>query len=104
MGLGMGNFGEVSGDIQNHVFGLSNYSSVAHNVLLEFLVGMGIMGLLFWWWFIKYAVEPFVMEKVESSLVSGLVVALGVNFLFDYTYFIAPMWWLFMFLLGRMKK
>lgn len=100
-GLGMGNFGELSGDVRNHVFGLSNYSSVAHNVLLEFLVGMGVLGLSFWWWFIKYVIEPFVVGKRKPFLVGGLVLALGINFLFDYTYFISPMWWMFMFLMGK---
>lgn len=103
-GLGMGNFGKVSGDIRNHMFGLSSYSSVAHNVLLEFLVGMGVLGLVFWWWFLKYAVEPFFIGRIKPSLIDGLVLALGVNFLFNTTYFVAPMWWVFMFLLGVLEK
>ncbi len=101
-GVGMGNFGRVSADVRNHVFGLSEYSSVAHNVFLEFLVGMGVFGLFFWWWAVKNVMEPFIMGKVKSSLISGLVLALGINFLFDMTYLVASMWWLFLFLLGLM--
>jgi hypothetical protein len=100
LGLGMGNFGELSGDVRNHLFGLKSYSSVAHNVLLEFLAGMGILGLLFWWWAIKFVVEPFTVRKVRQNLMSGLVLALGINFMFDMTYFNGSMWWIFMFLLG----
>ena len=103
-GVGMGNFGRVSADVRNHVFGLNEYSSVAHNVFLEFLVGMGVFGLVFWWWVVKNVVEPFMMGKVKSSLISGLVLALGINFMFDMTYLVASMWWLFMFLLGLMVE
>lgn len=103
LGLGMGSFGKLSEDVSNHFFGLSNFATVAFNLPLEILVGMGVLGFYFWWWLYKYVVKLFVDGKIRPTQVSGLVVALGVNFMFDSTYFVAPMWWVFLFLVGVMS-
>lgn len=100
-GVGYGNFERISSEC----FGCFNdrlmgFSTVTHNLVLEVLAGMGILGLSFVYWL--YLVFKDLLEKTEenSLIITASFFTLFTNFFFDYTYFIPTMFWLFFILLG----
>jgi hypothetical protein len=100
LGVGMGNFGIISRNSTNHFLGLDSFSSLAHNVFLEFLVGMGILGFSFIWWFLK-VVKGFLRTSAKKTILyQALFLALAANFFFDTTYVIPTMIWLWFMVLG----
>lgn len=105
-GVGMGNFKEISQGPENHLFGLNSFSIVAHNLPLEFLTGMGVLGLSFLYFFAKVVLQ--VLGSFESNPVFSLIfINLTVSFFFDFTYAIPTMLWLWFASLGltqRQKK
>jgi len=99
-GVGVGNFGEISANPENHLFGLDNYSSLTHNIFFEFLVGMGVLGFSFVWWFLR-VVKGFLKTKTEKAIpYQAFFIALAANFFFDTTYVIPTMLWLWFIALG----
>ncbi|OGK16094.1 hypothetical protein A2774_01850 [Candidatus Roizmanbacteria bacterium RIFCSPHIGHO2_01_FULL_39_12c] len=104
LGVGVGNFGLISSDSKNHLFGLSDFSSVAMNLILEMLTGMGVFAFIFLVWFIKVIFTVFAHHD-ENSLVPKLIfLTLTVNFLFDFTYLIPTFLWLWFISLGLSQK
>jgi len=81
LGLGMGNFYKISPE-----------SSVAHNIILEFVVGMGIFSFPFIVWII--GVLRNFWENKSGVLYQAIFLAIFTNFLFDTTYTIPTMLWL----------
>jgi hypothetical protein len=97
LGVGMGNFGYVSRRAEFQPLNLDGFSYVVHNIGLEFVVGMGVLGILFIVWLIDVIRR---MNWKGLSVYLGLWVALTVNFLFDSTYQIPAMVWLWFLLLA----
>lgn len=99
-GVGVGNFGIISSDPENHIWGLSHFSTIAHNIVLEIISGMGILGIVFVAWLFRIA-ENLWEEKSPKALVyRAIFFALLTNFLFHSTYFIPAMLWLWFMSLG----
>ena len=105
LGVGYGNFESVS----TECFGcfddkLLSFSSVTHNIILEVLVGMGILGLSFVYWL--YLVSRDLLESLKENnlAVSASFFALLTNFFFDFTYFIPTMLWIFFIFLGLAQE
>jgi hypothetical protein len=99
-GIGMGNFGIISIDPQNHLWGLSSYSSAALNIFMEVLSGIGMFGLVFIVWLIGVSNNLLRRDASQNAIYTALFFALTVNFFFDSTYFIPTMLWLWFVLLG----
>ena len=102
-GVGLGNFVFISYPLRNLIPGVSGYSYFVHNLILEIVSGMGIFSAVFIFWFIR--IHRDLLEKTKvSSLVFGLAfLALSVNFMFDITYFIPTMLWLWFASLGLLQ-
>lgn len=101
LGVGYGNFGFLSSECLG-CFGdrFISYSFLTHNIVLEILVGMGILGTSFIYWF--YRVSKSLLDTLndKSILPASAFFALLTNFLFDVTYVIPTMLWLFFIFLG----
>ena len=104
-GVGYGNFGTISSEcfmcFNNK---LASFSSLTHNIVLEVLAGMGILGLSFIFWL--YQVSKDVLEKTKENnlLFTATFFALLANFFFDFTYVIPSMFWLWFIFLGIAQK
>ena len=81
LGIGVGNFNKISVE-----------SSATHNVILEFVTGMGILSAIFIVWLLK--VYKSLKEVCVNVLYTAMFLAIFVNFLFDVTYTIPTMNWL----------
>lgn len=81
LGIGFGNFYEVS-----------TQSSLTHNILLEFVVGIGIFALPFIIWL--YKTFRSLVNRNTDVLFKALFIGLFVNFFFDTTYIIPAMVWI----------
>lgn len=93
-GIGLGNFGQISANPQNYIFGMKNYSSVVHDIILEVVSGVGIFSIFFVIWLTKIFLNLLrETTKTRELLYSALFIATTVNFLFDSTYFIPAMLW-----------
>ena len=99
-GVGMGNFSIISSDSANRLWGMSAFSSIAHNIILEILTGMGVFGFAFLAWLAIMFKNLWHNNKKKDIIYQALFVALGVNFLFDTTYYIPTMLWLWFIFLG----
>lgn len=99
-GVGMGNFGDISQEVSG-VFGMDGYSSIAHSVVFEVVSGVGVFGLLFVYWLTRKVLDVW---KNPDMLFAPSFVALTVNFLFDTTYFIPGMLYLWFMLLGLSEE
>jgi len=99
-GVGVGNFGVISKDSANHIWGLSHFASVAHNLPLEIVTGMGILGFVFVYWLIK-VLQGVWEDNAEKNLVYRVVfITLFANFFFHSSYLIPTMFWLWFGSLG----
>jgi hypothetical protein len=96
-GVGVANFDLISDDPRFHFLGFSGFSRVTHSILLEFMSGMGVLVVYFWWW--CYRIYKVYLEKMVINDYSLALVALIVDFIFNPTYFVTPMLWLFVVLL-----
>ncbi len=99
-GVGVGNFEAISGDAANHIFGLSHFSSVAHNLPLEIVSGLGILGAVFVVWLILIFVNLFKVGDKKVQVYIAALIALSVNFFFHASYFVPTMLWMWFVLLG----
>ena len=103
-GVGMGNFREISKDPGNHILGFWGFSSVAHNIVLEVLSGLGILGFVFVYWLYKALSDLLSDESKKNILYKSVFFALTANFLLDSTYFIPTMLWLWFVVLGLSQE
>jgi hypothetical protein len=99
LGVGVGNFEEISSNTSNQIMGATSFSSVAHNLPLEFLTGLGIFGLVFLYFYVRVAIDS--IRNYKTDPVSCLMfLSLSVNFLTHFTYAIPVMLWLWFLLMG----
>jgi hypothetical protein len=98
LGVGMGNFETFSRGQEYQVMGLDGFSFVTHNIGLEFMSGLGVFSLIFISWLVVVARQVL---NQQQKLMAILWMALTINFVFDSTYQIPTMVWLwFLFLAG----
>ena len=100
-GVGVGNFGIISSSPNSPWWNgaqVGIISSSAHNVILEMIAGMGFLGLIFATWFI-YILKD-VVKYSKNILYSSIFLAIAANFMFDTTYYIPAMLWLWFACLG----
>jgi len=102
-GVGMGNFGEISSDATNHIFGANSYSMVAHNLPLEFLTGMGYLGIPFVIFYFLMIYKVIVNFK-NNPIFALIFLGLSINFFFDFTYAIPTMLWVWFASLGILQS
>lgn len=99
-GVGVGNFGIISSDVANHILGMSGFSTSAHNIVLEVMTGMGVLGVIFVVWLVTILVELSRYKDQKSLIYRAVFFAVTANFFFDATYFIPGMLWLWFGSLG----
>jgi len=92
-GVGMGNFKLVSSR-----FDVGTFSSIVHNLVLEVMVGLGWIGVVFVVWLGNVLWQGVVGAK--NRIAYAVFLGLTVNFLFDSTYLIPSMVWLWFLSLG----
>ena len=100
LGVGVRNFPAISSDPANQLFSMRGFSVLAHNIILEFMTGMGIIALVFIAWLTQIGQAVWQNKSSKTFLFQALFVALSINFLFDYTYIIPTMLWLWFMTLG----
>lgn len=103
-GVGLGNFSGISNNPKTHLFGLSRFSLYTHNIILEMISAVGILGLVFLIWFIFVIFDVFFQSKNKNLVFQAIFVVISTNFMFDYTYFIPTMCWLWFISLGQAQK
>lgn len=104
MGVGYGNFGEISKNTAYHIWNLTSFSRTTHNIFLEILVGIGYSGVLFILFFIFLCLELMFSIKKKEYIYQAMFVALSVNFFFDFTYLIPSMLFIWFMLLGLSQE
>lgn len=102
-GVGLGNFSVISKMFEGPIFGLASYSIYVHNLALEAISGLGILGLSFVFWLFS-AVEDIFKSSKQNIIFASVFIFLLVNFLFDRTYVIPSMLWLWFMALGFAQK
>lgn len=100
LGVGFGNFNIISSDKSNQIWGLTAYSSIAHNIVIEAISGIGILATSFIIWLFNVLVEFWHKRKKEGELIRSLFILLTINFFLDITYYIPTMLWLWFIFLG----
>lgn len=101
LGVGVGLFGSVSTECS---WCPRSFSIFTHNLILEMLVGIGFLSLAFVFWLGKMVVDIVNTKTLRVSLYRALFIALLVNFLFDFTYFIPTTLWLWFVTLGFVQS
>ncbi len=105
-GLGMGNYYKFFQDIDESTKATVGFSSVAHNIVLEVITGIGIFSFTFIVWLISNLKEMFTLnfEHKSNYLFPSLFLAMTINFMFDATYLIPTMFWLWLIFLGLLQS
>jgi hypothetical protein len=100
LGVGLGNFREISLNPANQVWGLSDFSTNAHSVVFEIMSGMGWLGLVFLVWLVKIGKRVVSNRSREGLVYRAVWLAMLINMLFFSSYFIPAMLWLWFLFLG----
>jgi hypothetical protein len=100
LGVGVGNFDAISNDPATHWFGFSGFSIVTHNIVLEFISGMGVLGFVFAWWLYKIIVDLIKDSSKKNLVYRAAFIGITVIFMFDTVYLLPTMVWLWGILLG----
>ncbi len=104
LGVGLGRFGIVSMECKG-VFGTEPSLSIfAFNILLEILAAIGIFGLIFLTWLSLIMKDMIDIKSEKSVLYQSLFFAILVNFMFDTTYFIPTMLWVWFVIIAIIQK
>lgn len=98
LGLGMGGFAEFS-HLINTEFSLpflKGQSLTTHSLILDVMVGLGIFSISYLW-FLFNALKSVVKVKDGNNLIyAAIFLNILVNFLFNYSFLIPSMFWLWM--------
>ena len=98
-GVGIGAFG-VALQSDQVLLNTFQYSNIAHNLLLDVVVGLGILSFPFLYWFYKI-IKNFLQNTNSATVIYKLFfLILSVNFMFNYTYVIPVILWLWFASLG----
>jgi hypothetical protein len=103
-GVGVGNFEVVSAQFLNKYSSWATFSSLAHNVVIEILAGMGVLGISFILWLFRVIKGIWKEKGAFLVMPQAIFLAILVNFLFDITYLIPTMIWLWFISLGLAQR
>jgi hypothetical protein len=104
VGSGWGNFQRISNDTRTHWFGKNDYSTIVHCLPLEWMSGMGWLGILGIIWLGLTSWDFGWAGTKDRGIWRAAYWALLVNFCLDTTYFIPAMWWLWMIVIGLAEE
>jgi O-antigen ligase len=105
LGIGMGNFTQISRNPAYHIWGMTGFSEIVHNIFLEVFVGTGIVGgVIFVLWFFKSTKGLFATKDDLTLFYCASFIGLTLNFLFDSTYLVPTLVWLWFVFLGFAQK
>lgn len=101
LGFGIGNFREASA-FYAYLYGTADYvTTLAHNLFFEMTVGVGIIGFVYWVWYILAARQYFEDAKVKGkNYFMVMFIAISVLFMVDPGYVIPTLYWFWMAFLG----
>ena len=100
LGVGLGNFDRISVDARTHWWGRDDYSSVVHNLPLEWMSGMGWLAIVGWIWLGFMSWQMGFETTGNRRRWRAAYWAILINFLFDTTYFLPSLWWLWFVVMG----
>lgn len=104
-GVGMGNFQRLSYESMQWVQDPMKMSAFAHNIFLEVGSGIGVLSIFFLIWLFIVVKQIFLKTgEGKTILIKAIFLALSVNFLFDYTYCIPTMLWLWFMSIGLAQE
>lgn len=106
LGVGVGNFDIISKDPQSPWWAVPRsgvISSSAHNIFLEMIAGLGLIGVIFIGWF-GYVLLDLLKKPKGNSLYIGLFLAISALFMFDTVYYIPSMLWLWFISLAYSQR
>ena len=101
LGIGVGNFSFISMDPSYQFLGISGITAVSDNLILEMLLGMGVFGILFAYWFFRIINDLFFTVNKYESVARIAFLVLSINFMFNYAYFIPTFLWIWFICLGQ---
>jgi len=100
LGVGVGNFYKISQDTSNSFISSADTSFLVHNIVLEFLSGMGIFSITFILW-LFYEINTIFKNVAKNNLLARCIfIAITINFMFNSVYAIPTMLWLWFAALG----
>ena len=99
-GVGYGNFGYISLSVKDLK---GEFSSYTHNFVLEMIVGFGVYSIVFFYWLFRVLKDAFIIKN-RLGIYGILFIALTVNFMFDFTYAIPTLLWIWFALIGIIQK
>lgn len=104
LGVGLGNFYYISNDPMFRANDAVNFSFYTHNIVLEMLVSVGVLSVVFIYWLFESLKFTWQKFKKTGDIFALIFIVLTVNFMFDYTYFIPTMLWIWFGSLGLALK
>ena len=104
-GIGMGNFQKISYESMQWKKDPMAMSAFAHNIFLEAASGVGVLVIFFLIWLFVVTRKIFSRESgIRGRLFKAIFLAISINFLFDYTYAIPTMLWLWFMSMGLAQE
>ncbi|HLE49176.1 MAG TPA: hypothetical protein VI819_04080 [Patescibacteria group bacterium] len=100
VGVGLGNFYFISREVTFGSGGNLPFSFYTHNLILEMMISSGILSLPFVIWFSYVLFLSWRSYQLKKNVFALIFIVLSVNFMFDYTYFIPTMLWVWFSALG----
>ena len=100
LGVGVGNYKIITLDRTTNIFRATSFSPMAHNIIIEIISGLGIFAISFIFWLVEVINYVFKKNNNNNNLWAAVFLGLSINFLFDFTYFIPTMVWLWLISLG----
>jgi hypothetical protein len=104
LGIGLANFGKISADSQYHLNYFSDFSEVVFSWPLEMMISMGWLGLIFVWWFIDQIRRVLREGREKNIIYQVMFLTLTVNLIFNLSYFVPSLLWLWFILLGVLDE
>lgn len=102
-GVGMGSFREVSSEFSRQVYYSKEvWSSYVHNLPLEVLIGVGVVGGGFFLLWLVGRIREVGTRK--GGVTEALWIAALINMFFDYTYMIPAYLWVWFIMLGVWQR
>ena len=80
-GIGLGSFGDISLNPEFHVWGMSDFSLVVHNLVLEIMSGVGWLGLVFVVWLAEVVRGVLGGRKDKMLVYRAMWLSLTINFI-----------------------
>ncbi len=99
LGVGLGNFKQISLEYYGQSGDASQFSLYTHNIFLEALSGVGVFSILFLY-FIYTTTKEVITEQKRNLVWGAVYLAITANFMFDTTYTIPGLVWIWFMTLG----